>query len=120
MYIDPYAIPPPRGWSPEVQPDQQVIPPPIGSTPVAQPLPSAQTWSESRAIGPQMAPLAVESYAAMPPPVYSSFNAQISRPIDSSLPSYTVPPPRGWTASVALDPDLLHPPSGYRPAPGDR
>ncbi len=121
MNIDPYSIPPPRGWSPEVRPDQQVIPPPLSSTPVSQPLPPAQGWSDSMAIGPQMAPLPIESYAALPPPVYSAFNAELIRPpIDSSLPSYTVPPPRGWTPSVALDPDLQHPPGGYRPAPSER
>lgn len=119
MNIDPYSIPPPRGWSPEVNPDQRVMPS-SGSTPGSASLP-ASSWSESKAIGPEMAPVPIESYAALPPPVYSAFNSYpISPPIGSSLPSYTVPPPRGWTPSVALDPDLLHPPSGYHPSPSDR
>lgn len=133
MTIDPYSIPPPRGWTPPVNPDQQVIPPPIGSHPVGEPLPPPHYWAA------QPQPLTPPHYWSpetelpSPAPTYSAESPLSHIPADrqfspaptptyfsSSPPAYPLTPPRGWTPSVELDPDLLHPPSGYVPSPSDR
>ncbi|MCU0527657.1 MAG: hypothetical protein MUF72_22895 [Elainella sp. Prado103] len=145
MMIDPYSIPPPRGWSPPVNPDQQVIPPPIGSHPVGDPLPPPHYWAA------EPEPLTPAHYwspeTELPASFYASAESPLSHipadrpfgatppvstgqhtdsnpypirsPIGSTPPAYPLTPPRGWTPSVELDPDLLHPPGGYTPSPSD-
>jgi hypothetical protein len=124
MTIDPYSIPPPRGWSPPVNPDQQIIPPPIGSTPVGQPLPPP---IGSTPVGQPLPPPRGWSPAIEPSQQVSTFTPNYSnsftnpypiQPPIGALHQYTVSPPRGWTPSVAPDPNLLPPPKALPASEG--
>jgi hypothetical protein len=121
MTIYPYSIPPPRGWSPPINPDQQIIPPPIGSTPVGQPLPPPQGWSPAVEPGQQVQPISDFSHSLNSSSHYSTNHSfqdpyPLQPPIGAALRSYPITPPRGWTASVTPDPDLLPPPRTLKSA----
>ncbi len=99
--IDPFSIPPPRGWSPSVDPRDQIVLPPIGSS--LQPdLPLASSW-----LPPTDSPQVQPALQSAPP------SYPIQPPVGSSPQNiYQVSPPRGWTPSVNPAQQIIPPPIG--------